>query len=86
MWTKKRDLRARNEELGMTFDVFTPSKQFRIEDEMHYRIYTAKHLQQLLNRVPELEHIETYDFCYDIDGPIEIGKETEDVVLVLRKM
>ena len=85
MWTKKRDLKARNEELGMTFDVYTPTKQFRIEDEMHYRIYTAAHMRKLLASVPELEVVETYDFTYDIDDPITIGPDTEDVVFVLRK-
>ncbi|MBL8852073.1 MAG: class I SAM-dependent methyltransferase [Planctomycetaceae bacterium] len=85
MWTKSRDLKRRNEQLGMTFDVYTPTRQFRIEDEMHYRIYTARHMRALLAGVPELEHIETYDFHYDIDEPVEISPETEDVVLVLRK-
>jgi len=85
MWTKNRDLKTRNEELGMTFDVYTPSKQFRIEDEMHYRIYTARHMRKLLASVPELEVIETYDFTYEIDEPVEIEADTEDVVFVLRK-
>lgn len=85
MWTKARDLKRRNERLGMTFDVYTPTRQFRIEDEMNYRIYTARHMRTLLASVPELEHIETYDFQYDIDDPVPITPETEDVVLVLRK-
>jgi SAM-dependent methyltransferase len=85
MWTKKRDLKARNEELGMTFDVYTPRKQFRIEDEMHYRIYTARHMRRLLASVPELEVVETYDFTYDIEEPVEIEPDTEDVVFVLKK-
>jgi len=85
MWTKKRDLRVRNEELGMTFDVYTPTRHFRIEDEMHYRIYTAPQFKTLLAGVPELEVVETYDFQYDIDQPFAIDAEAEDVVFVLRK-
>jgi hypothetical protein len=85
MWTKRRDMQRRNEELGMTFDVYTPSRQFRIEDEMHYRIYTARHIRNLLARVPEFTIEETYDFCYDIEEPIEIDPETEDVVFVLKR-
>ncbi|MFO1092161.1 MAG: class I SAM-dependent methyltransferase [Planctomycetaceae bacterium] len=85
MWTKKRDLKVRNEELGMTFDVYTPTRHFRIEDEMHYRIYTAPQMRKLLTSVPELEVVETYDFHYDIDEPITIDAATEDVVFVLRK-
>ena len=85
MWTKRRDLPRRNEELGMTFDVYTPTRHFRIEDEMNYRIYTARHFRSLLKRVPEFEVVETYDFCYEIDHPVEIDAETEDVVFVLRR-
>lgn len=85
MWTKQRDLKHRDEHLGMTFDVYTPARQFRIEDEMHYRIYTARHMRRLLVSVPAFEVVETYDFRYDIDEPITIDPETEDVVFVLRK-
>jgi SAM-dependent methyltransferase len=85
MWSKCRDLQRRNEEFGMTFDVYTPTRHFRIEDEMHYRIYTARHIRSLLARVPEFEIIETYDFCYEVDDPIEIDAETEDVVFVLKR-
>ena len=85
MWTKKRDSKNRIEHLGMTFDIYTPSRQFRIEDEMFYRMYTARQMRQLLKKVPELEVLETYDFGYDIDDPVPIEPDTEDVVFVLRK-
>ena len=58
---------------------------FRIVDEMDYRIYTAKQMQNLFSNVRELEIVETYDFSYDIDDPVTIGPQTEDVVFVLRK-
>ncbi|HLQ45516.1 MAG TPA: hypothetical protein VK137_12345, partial [Planctomycetaceae bacterium] len=60
-------------------------KQFRIEDEMHYRTYTATQMFDLLSRVAELEHVATYDFTYDVRQPIEIGPTTQDVVLILRR-
>ncbi len=85
LWTKGVDLKKRVERIGMTFDVYTPRKQFRIVDEMIYRTYTARQMRQLLASVPELEMIETYDFVYDIDDPITIGPATEDVVFVLQK-
>ena len=85
MWCKRRDMAARDEHLGMTFDVYTPTRSFRIEDEMHYRIYTARHIRRLLKSVPELEVVATYDFSYDVTEPIEIEPDTEDVVFVLRK-
>jgi len=85
MWTKRRDLKRRDEELGMTFDVYTPRRHFRLQDEMHYRIYTARQMRKLLDSVPAFETVETFDFCYDTEHPIEIDAETEDVVFLLRK-
>lgn len=85
MWTKKRDRRNRDETLGMTFDIHTPTRHFRIEDEMHYRMYTLPQMNRLLAGVPELEIAETYDFCYEIGHPVRVNAATEDVVYVLRK-
>ncbi len=73
------------EYLGMTFDIWMPTKHFQIEDEMQYRTYTAKQMSDLLSRVPELEHVATYDFAYDMKQPVEIGPATQDVVLILRR-
>lgn len=85
MWSIDRDMKRRNEHLGMTFDVYTPKKQFRLEDRMNYRTYTARQFANLLKKVPAWDPVETYDFTYEIDEPIEITPETEDVVFVLRK-
>ena len=49
------------------------------------RTYTATQMFELLSRVPELEHVATYDFTYDLRQPIEIGPTTQDVVLILRR-
>jgi SAM-dependent methyltransferase len=85
LWTRKLNLAARDEHLAMTFDIRTPSRSFRIVDEMHYRTYTARQIRALLKRVPEFEIVETYDFDYDLDEPMTIDASTEDVVFVLRK-
>lgn len=85
MWSKKVDRKRRMEHLGMTMDVWTPTKQFRIEDEMRYRTYTAAQMFDLLARVPRLEHIATYDFAYDLKTPVKIDASTQDVVLILRR-
>lgn len=83
MWSKKLDRKKRDEHLGMTFDVYTPTKHFRIRDEMHYRTYTAAQMESLLLRNGAWEIAETYDFCYEIDHPVRIRTTTEDVVYVL---
>jgi len=85
LWSETIDLAKRNERVGMTFDVYTPTRHFRIVDEMDYRIYTAQQMQNLFSKVPKLEIVAIYDFAYDIDDPVTIGPETEDVVFVLRK-
>jgi hypothetical protein len=85
MWSEAIDLKKRHERVGMTFDIYTPSRQFRIVDEMAYRTYTAGQMQKLLAQVKAFETIATYDFAYEIDDPITIDAATEDVVYVLRK-
>ncbi len=85
LWTKRRDLRRRQEHIGMSFDVYTPTRHQRIVDATVFRIWTADQFARLLKRVPQLEHVATYDFAYDIHRPIEIDPRTEDVVYVLRK-
>jgi SAM-dependent methyltransferase len=85
MWCKKLDLKNRNEQLGMTFDVYTPTRQLRLVDEMNYRTYTARQFDALLSRCPEFEIAARHDFVYDIDTLVEVTPRTEDVVFVLRK-
>jgi len=79
------DHRRRTEQVRFTFDVYTPTRQFRLEDEFTFRTYTADQFQSLLDKVPELETVETYDFGYQINAPITVDAETEDIIYVLRK-
>ena len=85
MWSEKLDRRRRVETVGMSFDVYTPSKSFRLVDSTGFRTYTATQMGDLLGRIPGLEVAAVYDFSYDLDSPVEIDAETEDVVYVLRK-
>lgn len=85
MWSDWLDLRKRKEHVGMRFDVYTPTRHFRIVDDMTYRTYKAKQMLDLLRRIDELELVETYDFSYDVTDPIEIAADTEDTVFVLRR-
>ncbi len=85
MWTTDLDRQRRKERAKFQFDVYTPTRQIRLDDELLFRTYTAPQFQTLLGRVPQLEPVETYDFTYRIDGPIQVGAQTEDAVFVLRK-
>lgn len=85
MWSINLDRRRRRERVGFTFEVYTPTRQFRLTDELDFRTYTYPQFEQLLAKVPELELAETYDFAYDVDQPIRVTGRTEDVIFVLRK-
>ncbi len=85
MWSIAVDRRRRRERVGMTVDVYTPTKQFRLTEEMIFRTYTAKQFDRLLQRVDRFELVETYDFAYETDQPIDVDRRTEDVIYVLRK-
>ena len=85
MESTKIDRRLRKEWVKMSFDVYTPKRQFRLEDTFPFRTYSAGQFARLLERVPELEIVETYDFAYRLDEPLSIGGATEDAVFVLRK-
>lgn len=85
LWSMGLDLQRRVERIGMWYDVHTPTKQFRIEDETAFRTYDARQMQDLFDATPGLELVETFDFRYDLEWPIEINDRTEDVVYVLRK-
>lgn len=79
------DRRKRQERVKFEFDVYTPTRQFRLSDEFSFRTYTLPQFHALLAQSPSLEIAETYDFAYKINDPIVPNDTTEDVVFVLRK-
>ena len=85
LWVTDCNLKKRCETVGMSFDVYTPTRQFRIEDEVHFRTYTYRQMAKLISTVSEFDVTCCYDFGYDIENPIEIGPATEDVVYILKK-
>ena len=85
MKTVDRNTRRRVETVAMRFDVYTPSRSFRLVDSIRFRTYTARQMIQLIDKIGELEVAETYDFAYDIRRPVRVDRRTEDVVYVLRK-
>jgi SAM-dependent methyltransferase len=85
MWSIAVDLQKRQERVGMSYDVKTPKRNFILEDEMIFRTYNPQQMQKLIDRAKGLELLATYDFGYDINEPITVDKQTEDVVYVMRK-
>lgn len=85
MWLRERNLRSRYEIFGISFDVQTPTKQFRIEDEFKFRTYTAAQAKRLFAKVDQFETVGIYDFCYDAEDPIELDSTVEDAIFVLKR-
>jgi SAM-dependent methyltransferase len=79
------DLRRRTERCTMTMDVYTPTRTFQIVDELIFRTYTRQQLTKLLTTITELELTNIFDFTYNINDPIEIRPDTQDVVLILKR-
>ncbi|GAB6164493.1 class I SAM-dependent methyltransferase [Thermostilla marina] len=80
------DRRRRVERVKLVFDVYTPTRQFRITDEFPFRTYTAEQFHRLLDAVGGWEIAATYDFAYNIDEPQAVTGKSEDVVFVLRRV
>jgi SAM-dependent methyltransferase len=85
MWSVDLDRRRRRERVRMTFDVYTPRRQFQLADEFVFRTYTAAQFEGLLLQIADFERVATYDFGYEIGRPVRVDSQTEDVVFVLRK-
>lgn len=86
LWTISTDRKKRQERIGVTYDVYTPTKQFRIEDETMFRTYDVQQMFDLLATEPRLRLLEMYDFRYDIDWPIDVTQDTEDIVYILQRV
>ena len=86
MWTIERLPKKRLERFGIAFDIYTPTRQWRIEDELRLRSYTPRQMEDLVLGEGSWEIIETFDFAYDIDSPATVDASTEDVVYVLRRL
>jgi SAM-dependent methyltransferase len=81
----KHEPRRRLERFAIDFDLYTPSRQWRISDVLQLRSYTAKQFQSLVDSVPTWSIESTYDFCYRLDRPMEVDGCSEDVLYLLRR-
>jgi SAM-dependent methyltransferase len=85
MWTESRDSKKRMDHFGIRFDIYTPTRQFRITDVLAMRSYTHQQFLRMVEHEGSWDIEATFDFSYNINKPIEIDSRTEDVVFVLRK-
>ena len=85
IWVISHNRQKRQEVVGMSYDIYTPTRQHRIIDQTVFRIYTRKQMLAFLERAHDFEVTSLYDFSYDIHQPIELDARSEDTVFVLRK-
>jgi SAM-dependent methyltransferase len=83
--TMDLDRRKRTERCRMRLDIYTPTQRKQIVDELVFRTYTSDQFARLLDNTGVFEIAELFDFSYRVDRPIEIDRETQDVVYILRK-
>lgn len=81
------DRRRRLERLRMSMLVRKRSGQeVRLRTDFYFRLYSAAQLRRTIRAAGGFELVETYDFWYDIEEPIKLNDDVEDVVLVLRRV
>lgn len=82
-WPPDRARRRERVEARMRVTEAGETRRFRTAWE--FRTYDEAQVRKLLRAVPELEHVATYDFHYEIDEPQEFSDRQFDTLLVLRR-
>jgi SAM-dependent methyltransferase len=79
------DRRSRLENVRTRLLVRERGRELRTETSWRFRAYDEHQVIRLFRSVPELEHVATYDFGYDIDRPRDWPDEQLDCVFILRR-
>lgn len=79
------DRRTRLEPVESRMRVVEKGVERRARTRWSFRTYDARQVRSLLRAVPELEHVGTYDFHYEIDEPQVLSDDQGDTLLVLRR-
>ena len=79
------DRRSRQEKVRSRLLVEEDKQRKQYETSWMFRTYNARQFRSLLRKVPDLEHVETYDFAYDAGCPREFNDDQMDNIVILRK-
>lgn len=80
------DRRSRRERIRSRMVVYEGKKQRKMETNWLFRTYDVAQFKRLLRKVPQLEHVATYDFTYNEARPRAFDDQQLDCVLILRKI
>lgn len=79
------DRRRRQEVVRFSLRVRSPKIDLRLRSDHTLRIYRADQIRSLIRKVPQLQLLDVYDFCYDATEPLPLNDDLGDTVLVLGK-
>jgi len=82
-WPAEKKLRR--EKVQARMKVVEDGAVKRAQTTWWFRSYNARQVRSLIRSVPELEHVETYDFLYEIDEPQKLSDKQCDTLLILRR-
>ena len=61
-------------------------KPIKVSDELVLRLYNQRQMKELLEKVPEFQLRDVYDFWYQIDEPQKFDNKLADAVFILQKI
>jgi SAM-dependent methyltransferase len=85
IWTKEICSRQRKTRCGMITEARTPRARVRIVEDCAFRAYSAAQIRRLFDKVGHFEPVATYNYNHNLENPIVVDAETQDVVYVLRR-
>jgi SAM-dependent methyltransferase len=85
IWTKEICSKQRKTRCGIITEARTPRARVRIVEDCAFRAYSAAQIRRLFDNVGHFEPVATYNFNYNLQNPIAVDAETQDVVYVLRR-
>jgi SAM-dependent methyltransferase len=85
MLDRRVDFSRRIETRLLEFEIGSEGHRTVLKDEMNLITFTAAQFYQLMEQVPQLSLVETFDTGFSIQDPIDIDGSSEEVVFVFRK-
>ncbi len=79
------DKTRRRERVEARMRVVESGEERRSRTTWEFRTYDAAQVLRMLRAVPEFEHVETYDFHYEIEEPQTLSDRQFDTILVLKR-
>jgi SAM-dependent methyltransferase len=79
------DPRRRTQPMRSRLTILRPSGARRVESTWSFRTYGPRQLLRTLGAVPDLEHVETFDYGLDVRRPRSLHDGRLDTLVVLRR-